>query len=86
MVSSAAAPPPTNETPAPASPPRDANLRWTAPDTVSRWAKVYQIHRNTMTKRFKDKTYRNRKVGRLFEIVVEDLPAQEQHKHLSATP
>jgi hypothetical protein len=85
VIPSAAAPP-MNETFAPPYRSSDANLRWTVPDSVPRWAKVYQISRNTMTKHLKEQTYRNRKVGRLYEIAVEDLPAREQHKHLPATP
>jgi hypothetical protein len=60
-----------------------AEIIYTAPDTLNAWAKVYRCHRNTLAKRFKDKTYRTKRVGRLVAVAVDDLPASERPKHVS---
>jgi hypothetical protein len=51
------------------------NVEWSKPDTVGRWARVYGLGRNAMSKRLRDGSIRCRPVGRRWMVAMEDTPA-----------
>jgi hypothetical protein len=74
----AAVPPATSGPPATQTDPGSEG--WSRPYTVKALARVYNIGRNTMSKRLRDGQYRARKVGRTWQVAVADLPAGERQR------
>jgi hypothetical protein len=56
-------------------------VEWSRAETVQAWAKVFGISRNTMAERFKDQSIRQKKIGKLHMVVLDDLPASARDKH-----
>jgi hypothetical protein len=54
---------------------------WSRPESVQVWARVFGVRRNTMTRRLKAQTPRNRKSGKDYMVALDDLPAEERDKH-----
>lgn len=59
----------------------EAPVEWSRPETVQTWAKVFTVHRNTMTKRLKEQKPRKQNMGRLYMLALNDLPAAVQHRY-----
>ena len=57
---------------------RDASdeSSWSEADTVKEWAKRFHVHRNTMSTWFRTQKVRNRQVGGLVRVHVNDLPPE----------
>ena len=55
-------------------------LKWTVPDRISVWARIFRLHRNTMRRRLQTQAIKNEKVGHLYKVAVEDLPANQHGK------
>lgn len=51
-------------------------VEWSAPLQPSRWATLLDMSRPTFYARIKDKTYRSKKCGKLYQLALADLPAQ----------
>jgi hypothetical protein len=64
------------------APSSEAGPHWSKLATVAVWARAFGVHRNTMGKRLRSQTVRNKQVGGLFQVAVEDLPEKEKEKHL----
>lgn len=58
-------------------------LAWTEPSTVGVWAKVFKVHRNTMSKFLKEQRVRNKRLARSrYQIALDDLPGTEKAKRV----
>jgi hypothetical protein len=53
-----------------------AQLKWSQPLGLTKWAKIYGVHPNTMRAWLKDQVVRNERMSpRFWRIAIEDLPA-----------
>jgi hypothetical protein len=54
---------------------------WTTADGVSQWAKVFGVSADTMARKLRDGTIRNKKLtSKIYQIGVDDLPAKHRTK------
>ncbi len=50
-------------------------VRWSKPRDIRTWAAVFgEVHANTIAKQFAKQVYRNRKVGALYQVAIDDVP------------
>jgi hypothetical protein len=61
-------------------------VEWSTPDTIGRWAKVFQVGRNKMAELLKTQEIRNKPLSpNRYMVAVTDLPAKHQAKYRPPT-